>query len=329
MKKLLQQTLLAGAIICSSIAFTQDVQFSQYYASATHLNPSFAAVPDNFKTGVQYRHQWNGLGTPYTAMFGHAEHLFEKAKSGVGLSFLNSSEGAGKLSTTDVSAYYAFKIKAGKNLSIIPSLQGAYLSRSINDKDLVWNDQITKAGATGTSSEIIENNNISSPDFGAGLLLLHKKYFLGGAINHIAEPNLSFYGGEDLLYKKIMLHGGYMIPLAGEDTEKSILFNALYKSQGTADQLDAGMYLNIRPITLGAWYRGIPVSQYNDLINHESFVFLAGLIIKKMKIAYSYDMVISQLNSANVPVHEISLNYEFHIKKPEKEPKMGLPIPLF
>jgi type IX secretion system PorP/SprF family membrane protein len=118
---------------------------------------------------------------------------------------------------------------------------------------------------------------------------------------------------------KASLQAGLRIPFAGYtflgdeiDKEKTISPAIMYKKQGKYDQFDAGMYVTIEPLVIGAWYRGIPFKKYaQNINNHESLVFLAGFRQDKFSIGYSYDLTISTLGAGSGGAHEISLSYVF------------------
>lgn len=321
-------------IICFVLikSWAQDAQLSQYYATATYLNPAFSGVQNNSKTGLQYRNQWRGIGNAYTTSLVHAEHLFEKYNSGVGLLFINDREGAGSLQNTEVAGMYSFRLKLSENAALIPSIQGSYVQRSIDFAALNFADQYTKAGVTGGTSESFPSDKVTYVDFAAGLLYFNPKFFLGSSVHHLTEPEQSFSTVSDKVNMKISTHLGYKMYLNKDPKakrEKSFVLTALYKAQGKYDQVDAGMYFNIDPLTFGVWYRGLPFKVYEDFRNNESLIGMAGIQIKKFRLSYSYDFVFTALQGNGGSVHEIALNYEFYIAKPVKTPKMGSPIPVF
>lgn len=320
---------IAFAIKCQA----QDTQFSQYYATGAYLNPALVGVTNNTSTGLQYRDQWRKLGNHFTSALVHGEHLFEKANSGVGVLFHQSVEGSGKLTTQELSGIYSFRIRLNEKRSLVPAIQGTYTTRSIDFSGLDFGDQYTSNGAELPTSESFSTDRTSFPDFSAGMMYYSPKVFLGLSAHHLTEPSQSIIEGTDLLRRKISAHGGYKIPFKDldEDKESSMIFSSNYKFQGKADQLDLGVYFILEPVTFGLWYRGLPIKTLADLKNNESIVAMAGVQIKGIRIAYSYDYVISSLINNAGAVHELSLNYEFYIKKKGKvsKPKYGLPIPMF
>lgn len=321
------------ALLASQLIHGQDMQFSQYYATGSYLNPALVGVTNNTSAGLQYRDQWRKLGNHFTSALAHGEHLFEKANSGVGVLFHQSVEGSGKLTTQELSGIYSFRIRLNDKRSLVPAIQGTYTTRSIDLSGLDFGDQYTSNGAELPTSESFKSDRTSFPDFSAGMMYYSPQVFMGVSAHHLTEPSQSIIEGTDTLKRKISAHGGFKIPFKdlGGEKESSMVLSTNYKFQGKADQLDLGVYFILEPITFGFWYRGLPIKTLADLKNNESIVGMAGVQIKGIRVAYSYDHVISSLINNAGAVHEISLNYEFYIKKKVKtsQPKYGLPIPMF
>ncbi len=88
-----------------------------------------------------------------------------------------------------------------------------------------------------------------------------------------------------------------------------------FRHQGNADQLDLGLYWSYDPITMGVWYRDIPI--VTD--SRDALVFLVGYKYKQLSAAYSYDFTVSKLSTISTGgTHEISLIFLFDIKQKKK-----------
>ncbi|MDZ7648921.1 MAG: type IX secretion system membrane protein PorP/SprF [Cytophagales bacterium] len=57
--------LFGLAFIPTSLAFAQDPQFSQYYASPLYLNPGFTGITPQQRLTSNYRIQWPNLPQAY------------------------------------------------------------------------------------------------------------------------------------------------------------------------------------------------------------------------------------------------------------------------
>ncbi|SEJ57005.1 type IX secretion system membrane protein, PorP/SprF family [Dyadobacter koreensis] len=319
--------LMIMTLICLK-GWSQDPQFSQFYANPLYLNPALAGGALAPRLTANYRNQWPALSANFvTASFG-ADVFLPNYNSGIGVQVTTDSQGLGNLKATDVALQYSYQINLNDVTSLRLGIQGGFASRSLDYYGLTFGDQFNNGGFTGNPSTdpfAQGGPNVSYADFSTGMMVYSDWYWLGLAAHHINRPNQAFSGTEARLPVKASLQAGLRIPFAGYtflgneiDKEKSISPAILYKKQGKYDQLDMGLYVTIEPLVLGMWYRGIPFKKYEPSINnHESLVFLAGFRQDKFSIGYSYDLTISTLGAGSGGAHEISLSYIFEPLTPK------------
>jgi type IX secretion system PorP/SprF family membrane protein len=319
--------LLIMTLLCQK-GWSQDPQFSQFYANPLYLNPALAGGALAPRLTANYRNQWPALSANFvTASFG-ADVFLPNYNSGIGIQVTTDSQGLGNLKATDIALQYAYQIHLNDVTSLRLGIQGGFSSRSLDYYGLTFGDQFNNGGFTGNpSSDPFAKGgpNVSYADFSSGLMVYSDWYWVGLAAHHMNRPNQAFSGTEARLPMKTSFQAGLRIPFAGYtylgneiDKEKTISPAILYKKQGKYDQLDMGLYVTIEPLVLGMWYRGIPFKKYEPTINnHESLVFLAGFRQDKFSIGYSYDMTISTLGAGSGGAHEISLSYIFEPLTPK------------
>jgi len=303
--------------------YAQDPQFSQFYANPLYLNPAFAGGALAPRVMMNYRNQWPGLAANYvTTSFG-IDHFFSNANSGVGLLFVNDTQGTGNLRTSEISAQYAYQLKFNETTALRMGLQGTYANRSADLSSLTFPDQYTNRGFTSnpTADPLAQNGTprIGYMSFASGLLLYSDRYWIGVSAHHINRPQQAFFrvSDSDRLPIKGSVHAGLKIPFGGYtglgdewDKEKSISPAILYKFQGKYDQLDLGVYVTYSPIVLGLWYRGLPIKKYvPNITNSESIIALVGYRQDRFSFGYSFDATISSLGLASGGAHELSLSY--------------------
>ncbi len=319
--------LFTALLSLSRLALAQDPQFTQFYAAPLYLNPSFAGSAFAPRLTANYRNQWPAITNYVTTAVGF-DHYFEKFNSGIGLLIMNDNQGQGRIQSTDIGLQYSYQFQVGETTFMRLGLQGSYVNRNINYFGLTTGDQFTDRGfITGSVSGdpalqggMPQNKYV---DFSTGGLFYSDWFWVGAAAHHINRPDQGFFvGGRDRLPMKGSIHAGLRIPLAGytglaDELDREISFSpvVLYKFQGKYDQLDMGAYLTYAPLTIGAFYRGIPFKKYAQTINnHDAVAFLAGYRMDKFSIGYSYDVTISTLGNSGGS-HELSLSYIF--EKPE------------
>ncbi len=338
--------LMALTLALGQPAFAQDPQFTQFYAAPLYLNPAFAGSALAPRITANYRNQWPAITNYVTTLVG-VDHFIEKYNSGVGLLLQSDNQGQGRIQSTEIGLQYSYQFQVSESSFIRLGLQGSYVNRNINYFGLTTGDQFTDRGfitgsVSGDPTLLAGSPKNKYLDFSTGGLFYSDWFWLGASVHHLNRPDQSFFvsGTGDRLPMKTSIQAGLRIPLGGftgladeEDREISISPVIMYKHQGKYDQLDLGAYLTYAPLTIGAYYRGIPFKKYEQTLNnHDALAALIGWRMDKFSIGYSYDVTISTLGNSGGS-HELSLSYIF--EKPEgrrpgtRRRNMKLPCPKF
>ncbi|HSZ26048.1 MAG TPA: type IX secretion system membrane protein PorP/SprF [Cytophagaceae bacterium] len=330
-----KSVLVIGFFFITFSHYAQDVQLSQYYNTPLYLNPALAGAGLDTRIGTNYRMQWPGLTNPYTSFSAWADHDFYKKRSGLGFVVQRSVQGNTSLRTTTMDAIYSYQINITDRWTVKPALEIGLGMRDFDLSKSIFGDQLTNSGVTGnatTDALAGTSNNVLYPDISSGVVAYNRNLWLGVSSYHINRPNEAFSGNQrSLLPIKWNYIGGYKILLQERQIawgapiqETSITPTFLYKTQGTSQQLDLGLYINHNFLMAGLWYRGIPVLKYSAGVpNSESIVLMAGLNHKGLTFCYSYDVVVSQLAGLSGGAHEISLIYQWQTDKTNRKGKKG------
>ncbi len=326
----------------SKTAFSQDIQFSQFYANPLFHNPAFAGSIHATRAMVQTRLQWLGLDANYKTYYAAGDTYLSKYKSGLGFQIVRDIQGASIYSSTQFSFLYSYEVPVTKTFSVRFGLQASGVQRTLNYSGLRFPNQFNDGAQdvfVGGGNYQTGNENQLYADFSAGTVIYSDRLWAGFSVQHLNTPVQSFAGAtRDNLDMTYQLIGGYKIPLTQkkylayteDKSEVSITPTFHYKSQGKADQLDLGLYGIYNQLMAGFWYRGIPIKHYSPQINNrESVVFLVGWMYKNWCASYSYDLTISKLTAAGPGgSHEFNVTY---IHKPVKKhkPMRRLPCPSF
>ena len=331
MKKYLTILLL---IVCE-LVYSQDPHFSQFYSNPLYLSSSFAGLTDDNRLNLNYRNQWPEISRGYQTYSASFDKAIDKFNSGIGIFILQDVAGTGSLRNTNIGIFYSYDFKLGKNLHLRPGLNFAYTEGSIYFDRLLWYDQIYPDKNNPVSSEVFPMNKTGDIDFSSSLMMYNEKFWLGTSVDHILQPNQSFYytynGGTNpgRVPIKYTIYGGYKLSTQ-ESLLRSIPVNAqftfIYREQGEFRQLDLGLYVNRSPLVMGLWYRGIPL--YKEFFNRDAFTVLVGVKNKNLSIGYSYDFTISKLFGNTGGSHEISISYSFKTNIKIERKKM-VPCPEF
>ncbi|MBN3581313.1 type IX secretion system membrane protein PorP/SprF [Algoriphagus aestuarii] len=303
----------------------QDVQYSQFYAAPLYLNPAMAGSSEMTRIGVNYRNQWPGLDQSFTSYSAYIDHYLFNINSGIGLIFNQSQQSMANLSVSEIGAVYSYRMRLGFRSFLRVGGQVSYMDRDAYFGDLLFGSQIDdQTGAIGDYSgeNLGEDMRQQFMDYSFGFLYNNENIWFGVSTSHVTQPNTSFIEGQNSkLPLKVSAHGGVKFDLSGGSSrafynqksgtkELTLAFN--YKNQKPFTQLDMGAQINIQPLVLGVWYRGIPVSN-EEQPNHESIIALVGVSLGGgLDVGYSHDFTLSSLGNANTGgAHEISLRYSF------------------
>lgn len=325
-RKITHTLLLFIALYCACLSLrAQDVQYSQFYANPLYLNPAMAGASEMTRIGVNYRNQWPSLDQSFTSYSAHLDHYIFSVNSGVGLIFNRSEQSMDNLSITEIGAAYSYRARLGFRSFVRVGGQVSYVDRDAYFGNLVFGSQIDdQTGAVGDFSgeSLGADFNHQFVDYSFGMLFNNENAWFGVSAHHVTQPNMSFVDGQiSELPVKLSAHGGYKIDLTDgsatnsrnkrtETRDLTLAFN--YKNQGAFSQLDLGAQMNLQPLVLGIWYRGIPVSKAPEA-NHESVIALVGISLGGgLDVGYSHDFTISSLRNANTGgANEISIRYSF------------------
>jgi type IX secretion system PorP/SprF family membrane protein len=323
--------LRVGTIVFFTVAillsgkstFPQDPTFSQFYANPLYLNPALAGTGDCSRVVFNFRQQWPSFSGGFKTYSVSADGYVKPLSGGLGI-MAYSDDAAGLVNSLKLSGIYAYHLKMSNSVSLNAGIEGSYFQQKLNWDEFVFSDMINYNDGTvnpGSSGEVPPDNlTAATVDFAGGLLLgVREKYFIGFAAHHLHQPDLEHYlNGSNPLYLKYTLHAGALFTIIEgnrrDDKGKLILSpNVLYQQQQESRQLNLGMNMEYFPLALGMWYR-------HNFDNPDAVIFLVGIVHKRYKFGYSYDLSLSKLKGNSGGSHEVSLaillNCDVKRKKP-------------
>ncbi len=314
----------------------QDPHFSQFFVNSLYLSPSFAGSTRGSRVITSIRDQWPGIpGSFFTSTLSF-DHFISTLNSGVGLLVMKDIAGQGRLGSMQIGVQYTYQFRIYKDYLIRPAIHLYRSNRTIQFDRLIFNDQLTLSGVSGSSVEVPPLKQVGYVDFASSILIYNPTQWLGITWDHMLEPNQSILDEYSKIPAKYSIFFGKKVYLKGktsEYNEESINIWAHYRSQGKFDQFDLGAYWLRTPIILGLWYRGIPVlkAYKKGYQNNDAVIVQVGYIWKDFKFGYSYDITISRLIANTFGSHEISIVYEFNQnqKMNKKTRKVIIPCPKY
>jgi len=309
LKRIIYIILLSFNILTDS--FGQDPTFSQFYANALYLSPSFAGATSEYRFAINYRNQWPavpGVFHTYSISYDKAMTNFN---SGIGVLATYDVAGSGNLSTTNIGLLYSYDFNINEQWHIRPGVNFKFYYLGLDIGKLIFNSQITGSGTTPPVTPP-PFDNVADIDFATSALVYNERMWAGFTLDHLLMPKTSFYGDEATVPVKFNFYGGSQIIKKTRLKQKiqevlSVAVN--FQKQGKFYQSDLGLYYYKDPLIFGLWYRGIPLitSQAGDAI-----IGLIGIKTDQLHLGYSYDFTVSNLIGSTGGAHEISIVYEFN-----------------
>jgi type IX secretion system PorP/SprF family membrane protein len=325
MKKIL---LTYGLLFVILIAKAQDPQFTQFFANPLYLNPAFTGTSEQSRLVMDSRIQWPEIPGAFQTYSLSYDQFVPMIKSGFGANVYYDRAGSGGLATTSINLMYAYELKINRKLFIRPAVEIGYDQQYIDISKLTFGDQLYTGNPT--TGEPIDLQNKQYFDIGTGVLLYSPVYWAGMVFKHINTPNQSLLNDKSPLPMMFSLHGGYKLRLKSSKTlNRDYVFLAFnYTAQKKFDQLDLGAYYEHNNLTLGLWYRGLPIVYSPSTgVGRDAVAILVGWSQNGMKVGYSYDITISLLGLNTGGSHELTIAYEWANKNNKRHSRKRRVIP--
>ncbi|MDR1974674.1 MAG: PorP/SprF family type IX secretion system membrane protein [Bacteroidales bacterium] len=322
--------IISVVVALSSLVSAQDMHYSQQFSNPLYLNPAFAGLRECPNIGISYRNQWPNVAGGFSLASVYYDQHINAIHGGFGAVVLADIQGGGTYSNVKAGVMYSYRFRLGKKLYLRLAASAAYMNRRADWRNLTFADQYDPfLGIVRPTGEQMVNTPHSKhfADFGAGALLYGENFYLGTSVDHIGRPNEAFVGIQRLSIKVSVQAGGviyfdrtYNRKRSGDDI--SISPNIIFTMQGQTEELNYGLYLNVRPIILGTWLR-------HSFTNVDAIIGMVGFSNSFVQVAYSYDVTISRLKGTG-GAHEVTLLFKLPCKfKPKSGSISRIPCPTF
>jgi len=272
----------------------QYPQFSQRMLDEIVFNPAIIGTKSIDRIMLHHRSQWVGFdGAPMTQIISYDGYFMDNM--GLGGFLMNDITGPTRRLSFNLG--YAYQLKFEKvTLSI--GLMGTVIQYGIDGNRVTLHESLDPSIYEGVSDRTWK------PDVSLGTYIYNDDFFAGIAVIQLFTSRVHLFKNESFeavipLIQHFYLTSGYKFHLDEEfDLQPSMLISG---TVGSPIQIDFNMKLDYqKKIFGGLTYR------YDDAL-----VILLGMKIKqRFMLAYSYDIVISQLRKTNSGSHEIILSFD-------------------
>ena len=326
-------------LILQTVAYSQEGQFSQYFASSVVLNPAFAGTLPNVTFNTNFKRAGNPNSIGYLELV-QATFTYPIKRTtskdfqvgGAGISFFKERRGERGVFTAQKVLFtgsYVVKLSKIRNQSVIFGLQGGLAQNKVDGSNLRWGSQFNRyIGFDGTlSGEAVSSNAILYPVFNFGVifsafdnhnyLVRDKSILIGLGVDNLNEPTIRQEGAGTTQRFRVYKGFGSAKFQLGPRWHIHPSAYALY-SRGIY-QINGGLYFSTllnSPraqsaviLQFGTWYR------LND-----SIILLSGFELDNFKLSASIDLNATSfdINEAlgnQLPSYEITLSYSFELVK--------------
>ena len=307
--KQFKRILITGLLLISaSNAYSQDPQFTQFYANPLYLNPAMAGAHGCPRFNLNYRNEWPSLSGNYVTYSASYDQYFNNISGGFGVIALHDQQGQGTIFTSTLGLIYSYHLKVNRKFSLLFGVKAAMTNKYLDWDKLTFGDMIDpRRGFIYSTGDVPRGESVYFFDASAGIVGYSKNFYFGIAANHLNRPNESMIIGESKLPMRFTGHIGSVIQLGRQSqyrNQTSIMPNVIYQYQNGFQELAIGTYIKYGTFTVGAWYR-----------NKDAFILSIGVNTGKFSLGYSYDVTVSKLNNGvSGGSHEVSMGIKLNCK---------------
>lgn len=292
MQSLYKLIFLLVLVVSASLSAQQDPNYTMYRYNMNLINPAYAGSNEVTNLGVNIRSQWSSVkGAPETQSFIFGTPVGRNL--GLGVSVISDKTFIEK--QTSIGLDFSYHLKLNDSQDLYFGIKSGFNSYNANTNGLI-------TYGIQEDPSLMNLNGKLNPNFGAGLYLKHKNYFLSISIpkllsdDRLEEENGIATTSEDKNH--LYLAGGYDFELSANTILKpSVLIRYVDASPISIDLTTILAFNDF--FDIGAAYR----------INESASGMAIFKVSNSMQIGYAYETPIeSSVRSINNGTHEIMLN---------------------
>jgi type IX secretion system PorP/SprF family membrane protein len=315
----------------------QDFQYSQPFESSMYLNPAFTGSsnfrcngfkdwfhPANIRIASLSRSQWKSR---FISNYTGIEHTVIGSNWAFGTFVQNDQLTNTKFNTQYLALLTSYTFSQ-EDIMFRFGYQLGIGRRFLGQKNFDFGDEFNGSGfnLSTTGEDPSVGQSISYLDFSSiGINLRKGLLSIGFSAHHLTKPKISVWGGSDKLNRKFSVQIIKGIELqsfkeSGRKASDYLYFVSTFKNQGGSNQLDLGAYLEVgrriqnhhfQTISVGGWFRGIPVKSAPDNEVQRDVVVVQGAWQRDLlRVSYSYDIPVSKAQTFGHS-HEISISFQY------------------
>ncbi|MEM8528199.1 MAG: type IX secretion system membrane protein PorP/SprF [Bacteroidota bacterium] len=305
-------------LFLAATAFAQQpVQYSLHMFNRMAYNPAYAGLDNSLSMTGVFRKQWLNLeGSPTSQHFNiHSPLPF--IRSGFGLVFQNDELGVEQ--NMNLSAAYNYQLPVGQTGVLSLGFGGGIIQKRLDGSAIRTRDgEYTDGNLPNHNDPVLASTEVlgSAPMIEVGVYYKSEAFEAGFAVKDILEQPIV-----STVVSIIPIRSYFFNAAAHIDLTDAIALHpsVFFKSDILETQADFSVLFSYNDnISLGASFRGYSQN------TADAVAILGGLrLSEKIKLFYSYDMTLSDINTVSTGSHEIMINYNLN-----KDFGRGVPPPI-
>ncbi len=316
--------LLPVLLLCTMMAHTQDLHFSQFFEAPLLRNPSLAGIyTGDVRVQGVYRDQWNSVTNAYRTGSLNAEYKMPIGKGDdfmtTGVQVLFDKAGTVGLTTTELlpALNYHKSLSNEKTMYLSLGFMGGMVRKSIDASKITTDNQYGPGGYDPSlpTGETFAIPNFTTWDASVGMSFNESfganqanSLFLGAAYHHLNRPKNSFYRNPAIeLNPKYVFSAGIKLNM---DDYSYFTIQADHSIQGAYNETVAGVLYSLKlgdlPENPAYTIHGGAFLRWKDAL-----IPVIKVDVAPISIAISYDVNVSQLKTASMGRggFELSVSY--------------------
>lgn len=304
-----------------------------------YLNPAYTGATENLRIGFNTRLQWLDINSSSSGIDGSfSTHGISIDKfyeyNGVGIGGYALIDNAGNFGWTNTKIAFStakeilfsskkdFRIRVGGGLRLN--------QHKLNGENYIFEDALRNQTNTAEDLSGLQGQG-TFVDASSGILISDKFFWVSGAIFYASDYQKQFLGNSIPLELEKGLQytfeGGTKVKF-GKEKLLSLKLFGIYRLESYLRRLDVGCALQLRELTLGIHYRGLPLASSKNFFNNGLAPFVGYKFTKlnqqsnfRLYANYSFDIASHSFARGGM-VHELSIVLENGTKgRSRRKPK--------
>jgi type IX secretion system PorP/SprF family membrane protein len=295
------------------LAGQQPGHYSLYFMNKMHWNPAYAGLDHSLSITGAFRKQWVGLEGSPSSQNVNAHMPLYIASGGIGINIENDMLGAERSSSALMAYNYQMPLGSGI-LSV--GLAGGIIQRALDGRKLRTPEgDYTEPGVIQHNDDLLPlvEETATLPTFDAGLFYQSEWLDIGISAKNLVESTADFSTVSLQLKRNYFAIMDVHLEVNGSFTLHPSVF---VRSDFIQTQTDLGIRVQYNDNIFG----GASLRGYNSN-SIDAVSIIAGFnLSENLKLAYAYDLTMSDLNVVSNGSHEIMLNFNLNKRIGEGKP---------